>query len=172
MMVGRIQFGWPLALIVISMMLSGCLDRILNNSRPPDFYLYIKVVNVQGQDMLDPVTPDYIPKSNIHLYYVINGVKIPCEQTGSGEPASGFTSNKGLTRDPFYALEVRSNYSIQDNEAVTLLEFVNKQTDTLRCHFTKYTKKGNVARDSIYLNSVFIQGPYKDEIEPFKIVIR
>ena len=171
MMLRRIQFGWCLAFIVLSTVLLGCLDRMIY-SGPPDFYLYIKVVNVQGQDMLDPATPNFIPKSDIHLYYLINGVKFPCEQTGSGEPASGFSVDKGWVRDPFYILRVRSSYSIEDYEAVTLLEFENKQTDTLLCHYRKITKKGNLARDSVYLNSVFAQGTYKDEIEPFEIVLR
>src|SRR6478609_1847716 len=159
--------GWSVALILL--VLGGCWEM---SSRPPDTYLYIRVIDTQGKDMLDPTTDGYFSKSRIRLYYMIEGVKTPCEQTNSGEPLSGFTIDKGWTRDPFYALRVRGNDRIKDDDAVSLLEFEGKQTDTIRCHFVKLTKKGSLGRDSIYLNSVFVQGPFKDQIESFDIVIR
>jgi len=167
------KFGWSVMLVLLSLMLAGCPHGIMPYNQP-DTDLYIRVVDGQGKDMLDPATSGFFTYSNIRVYYVIDGVKTPYNQTSNQRPGSGgFGIEKGYwSSDPYFIMNISSNDVIKGNEATTLLEFVGKQTDTIRCVFHNTTKKGDPRRDSVYLNSVFMQGAFKDQIETFDIIIK
>ena len=85
--------------------------------------------NVLGQDLLDTATQNHFSTDNIHVYYLINGIKTEVNYPGLDYPHNFFISKDNSLNQNFLTIFLETD--------TTLLELNKNITDTITCVIEK-----------------------------------
>jgi len=119
-------------------------------------------LNKDGEDLLNPATPNYFPMKDINLYYLVDGKKIAAEEYAQ----VGGDRGKALTKERKpYRLAVYTYFNIQDaietktdglkiGKSTTLLELNDKITDTIKTEWHYNEKNGNTIVQKFWYNGI------------------
>ncbi len=116
-------------------------------------HVEITILNQQGQNLL--ATPSAYTKSNINVYYFVNGQPQLYNQPN-------FQADKGflLFKDGSGIDKIRVFTDFNENQPTTLslIKFGNLQTDTIKCEYR--FEDGSVFLEKIWYNGVAQPSPY------------
>ncbi len=134
-----------------------------SNDDDKEFYMYVNIstyfsiFNVQGDDLLDPETPNHIDTSKIKIFYVINGVKK--ELTDNPKKYEVYTKEQKNMNA--YSIEVIMNDSEKIKKSITYVQWNEKDTDTIEATYVR-DKKNVIYPKEVWLNGTLVTGNTKE----------
>lgn len=118
-----------LALIVVVLFLSSCKEK--NIPFNEDIGIYILVSDLEGNDLLDPLSPGFFNESDIKIFYLEDGISREIN-----DPTEEYPKNFRLLEDEnFHFMLLWPNSYIGDDYPITYIQWTETDTDTLKCDF-------------------------------------
>ena len=132
-------------LAVISFFCVACTEN--KESEVYDIGIDIFLEDREGNDLLDPVSSKFIDIKSTNIYYVNNNVnRLQYEPHLDCPSKICLRSEQGIN----YAT-LTPNDAVQEEFPVTLVQWSDNTTDTIKCHFLR--NNGNVLCDKVWLNN-------------------
>ncbi|TDP01557.1 hypothetical protein [Flavobacterium sp. 245] len=109
------------------------------------------VFNADGEDLLNPETPNHLDESQIKLFYVVNGVTEEFFEGNLDYPKNIRILKKGKQ----YVIGVGLNHS-ENGKSITYIQWNEKDTDTIEATFAR-------GKTFIYPKDVWLNGKLVSE---------
>ena len=151
---------------MISLMIIGCSKEKENEDAfNLDVGVEFSIVNLDGEDILNPNHPNSLKESDIKLFYLIDGVK---EEVYNGN--YDYPRNFMLyEHQNEFRIRIFQNYSDKEDKPITYIQWNDVDTDTLE---TTYERTSNaVIQRKIWLNGNLLWEP-NSGIEPFFVLTK
>lgn len=140
---------------LILVLASLCVVSCNNDDKGMNSAVYsvrfnMRVLNAEGEDILNPEHPDAIDTDQIKLYYVINGTAVEVY-----DPAMDSPRNFGVDEDPndgFYKISIIANHTATVTE--TYIDWNETDRDTIICTIEFHD-------NATFLRKVWYNGEYK-----------
>ncbi|MBS7256323.1 hypothetical protein [Flavobacterium branchiicola] len=110
------------------------------------------ISNAQGEDLLDPETPNHIKESEVKLFYLINGVKKEVYNGFLTHPRN-FSIHKN-ENEKEYHIVIFLNDIDKSDKTTTYIQWNEKETDTIETTF--FREKGFIFTKDVWLNGELV----------------
>lgn len=144
--------------VLIVVLIVSCSKK---NDEPIGFVLstsfYYNVLNIEGEDLLNPINSGYFPFEDMRLYYIINNEKIEVYDTLMSSPRNiGIVSESTPYRLGVGFHDGQEGFTHEENgvrigRSTALLEFNDSVTDTIVAEWAAVEGKSFVI-DRIWYN--------------------
>lgn len=153
-----------ITLIVTTLFACSKSDDVNEQHYNLDASVEFSIFNTQNEDLLNPETLNHININNIRLFYVING-KSQEFYNGKLDFPRGYRieTYKGI-----YIIKLFLNYSSEENNSITYVQWDNIDTDTIEVSYKK--TKNAILQDTIWLNDEQIWRRGNNTIDPYFIL--
>lgn len=118
------------------------------------------VFNTEGEDLLDPETPNHIDTSKMKLFYVVNGVPQEFYQANLDNPRNIVVYKKEEKQSTnAYSIGVIMNDSEQTGKSITYIQWNEKDTDTIEATYAR--GKTYIYPKDVWFNGKLVSGDTK-----------
>jgi len=142
----------------ITLGLCSCNSDEIKTQDNLDVKLDMKVTNSKGEDLLNPKNTFAYDQSKIKLFYLVGDDLKEVYDSTKDSPRNFFI----FERDGHFIIRVFLNSSTKDQYSTTLIQWNEKDTDTIKSEFT--IVGGSVSKKNIWFNEGLILNyePYFD----------
>ena len=112
-----------------------------------------KIYNPQGEDLLDPATPNHMKESEMKLFYLVKGVK---EEVYNGflTHSQNFVIRKSDNEKEYHITIFLNSDVDKSGKAITYIQWNEKDTDTIEATF--YESKNYIFTKEVWLNGKLV----------------
>ena len=150
--------------LMISLMIIGC-SKENEDAFNLDVGVEFSIVNLDGEDILNPNHPNAIKESDIKLFYLIDGVKEEVYNANYDYPRNFMI----YEHQNEFRIRIFQNYSDKEDKPITYIQWNDVDTDTIE---TTYERTSNaVLQRKIWLNGNLLWDS-NTGIEPFFVITK
>lgn len=161
-------FGRHIILLLVAGFITSCKNpsdpgRLCTNI---DVAAEIKVINAQGENLLNQTTSGYYAPGDVRLYYLKEGVKSEVYNPSLTYPRNFLIIDNGNGDN---LIEVFLNEGSANNEiTTTLLQWRNGDVDTLNALITR--EKNGIGCTSVICSQIYCNGKLKYDMSTYQPV--